>query len=222
MKLSFLNIAVTVVFISCVAFPQEREVENCLKKIEQGKSDSAKIVLKGLLKKYPDSPSALFLDGVLTTDGKDALTKYLLLVDKYPDSKYADAALFRIYSYYYALGLYSNADRYLQKLKTSYPESRYIKTADPNFQNKSDIPSKNIFTHTIQAGAFIDKDNAISLCAELDELGYETNMKERSLGGTSLYVIYVGKFQSEAEAEEVLAKINKDYKLEGRVVALKN
>ena len=54
------------------------------------------------------------------------------LIDKFPKSTYADAALYRIYSYYFALGLYNTADKNLNKLKKDYPESPYIKMAAAN------------------------------------------------------------------------------------------
>lgn len=220
MKRHFLHIIIVSFVFSCALFAQEKEVEDCLKKIELGKSDSSKVILKGLLKRYPLSASVLFLDGVLTADGKEALVKYLSVVDNNPDSKYADAALYRIYSYYYALGNYEKAKKYLQKLKTSYPKSPYIKTADPSYQNQID-DTKQSYTHTIQAGAFINKANAKELRTELEEEGYVTEMKEKSLGGTMLHIVYAGKFYSEKEAEEALAKINKDYRLDGRVIAVK-
>jgi len=100
------------------AFPiniiaQEVNIVSYLQQIENGKADEVKNDLIGLKEKYPDDPSVMFLEGVLTENGQKAVVIYQKVVDEYPDSKYADAALYRIYSYYYALGLYESANEKL-------------------------------------------------------------------------------------------------------------
>ena len=49
------------------------------------------------------------------------------VVNNYPQSKYADAAAFRIYSYYFACEMFPEAATWLRKLKKDYPASPYIK-----------------------------------------------------------------------------------------------
>ncbi len=89
----------------------------------------------------PDDPSVMFLDAVLKENGQEAVVIYQDIVDNHPKSKYADAALYRIFSYYYALGLYETAQEKLKQLKESYPTSPYIKVADQNLSalEKSDV-----------------------------------------------------------------------------------
>jgi tetratricopeptide (TPR) repeat protein len=130
-------------------------------------------ILQGFKSTAPNDPSVIFLDGVLTQNGDDALKKYSFVYEKYPKSRYADACLFRIFSYYYSLGYYKKAESYLTKLKTEYPASPYIKTADRTIpdedseinavadnkpEEKIDAP-KN-YKYTIQVGAFLNADNA--------------------------------------------------------------
>jgi cell division protein FtsN len=176
----------------------------------------------------------MFLEGVLTENGQDAVAIYSNVVNTYPLSKYADAALYRIYSYYFALGLYETAKGHLDKLKKNYPESPYIKIADRNIPSEdefSDIPVTNDKTtvtekkdikykYTIQAGAFSKLSNAQSLRDDFKDSGFFTEIKEKIVGGTAFHVVYVGQFNAEDEAKNFLQVINKEYKLEGRVVRI--
>jgi tetratricopeptide (TPR) repeat protein len=198
-------------------FGQEKEVEKSLLLIEQGKADSSRIALKSLLKKYPSSPSVIYLDAVCTEDGKNSLKKFTEVYDKFPSSKYADAALFRAYSYYYAAGNYEKADLLYKQLKKSYPHSEYIKNEEPALRYKTE-KNKTVYKCTIQAGAFINKSNALALKEDLEDAGYIVKIKEKSLAGAILNVVYAGQFINEKEAAAALLKINKDYKLSGRVV----
>ena len=96
-------------------YSQEVNIVPYLKAIENGNIGEAKEVLVDLKAKYPNDPSVMFLDGVLKENGQEALVIYQKIVDVYPDSKYADASLYRIFSYYYALGLYNTAREKLVK-----------------------------------------------------------------------------------------------------------
>jgi hypothetical protein len=108
------------------------DISDYLKKIESGKIEEVKEKLPLLKTKYPDDPSVLFLDGILTENGKTSISLFSTVVNNYPESRYADAAAFRIYSYYYALEMSHEADSWLKRLKKDYPSSPYIKIAEKN------------------------------------------------------------------------------------------
>ncbi|MBI5726237.1 MAG: SPOR domain-containing protein [Ignavibacteriales bacterium] len=97
---------------------------------ESGKADSVKSILQGLLRSYPDNAEYLFVDAVITEDGNAAFTKFGSIVKNYPASKYADAAQYRIYQYYFALGAYKKADSTQAVLKKNYPKSPYVPYAN--------------------------------------------------------------------------------------------
>ena len=113
-------------------FAQEVNIVNYLKEIERGNARKVEKELPQLKDKYPNDPSVLFLDAVLTTNGEEALRKYFKVYGEFPKSNYADAALYRIFSFYFSMGLYEKAHYYLEKLKKEYPDSPYIKYADRN------------------------------------------------------------------------------------------
>ncbi|RKY94953.1 MAG: hypothetical protein DRQ13_07650 [Ignavibacteriae bacterium] len=214
---------------------QDVNIVPYLQQIENGKADEVRNELIGLKEKYSDDPSVMFLEGVLTENGQKAVVIYQKVVDEYPESKYADAALYRIYSYYYALGLYESATEKLNKLITDYPNSSYIKIAKQNQlpvnpeitqEDKIGITQQNEdvgetdYKFTIQAGAFSNKENAESLQLKFEKSGIFSEIKDKLVAGTTFHVVYVGKFVTENDAESFLKTINDKFELSGRVIQI--
>ncbi len=102
------------------------DIENHLSRIEKGEADRVKSELPSLLLKYPNNPGVLYLQGVLTTDGTEAVRVYQSIVDNFPKSEWADDALNKVYQFYYAIGLYRTAEIKLNQLKTDYPQSKFV------------------------------------------------------------------------------------------------
>ncbi len=215
-------------------FSQEVDIVPYLKAIENGNVAEAKEALVDLKAKYPDDPSVMFLDGVLKENGQEAIIIYQDIVDNYPKSKYADAALYRIFSYYYALGLYESAREKLKQLKTSYPTSPYIQVADQNLSllEKSDDQetvtqteeikpkTEENYKFTIQAGAFTNLENANKLIGEFEGSGIYTQLADKVVAGTTFHVVYAGKFEKYEDAESFLQVVNSRYKVNGSIVSI--
>ncbi len=214
---------------------QDKEVIEQLKNIEKGNIAGAGEALKALKNKYPESPSVMFLDAVLKTGGDEALQIYKTIYEKYPKNTFADAALYRIFSYYYSIGLYKKAEETLSRLKAEYPSSPYIQAADRTIpeeldgeENKAKVPKdKPIKTipekteevkFTVQAGAFLNIQNAQQLVNNLEKDGYKSEIINKEVGGSILNVVLAGRFASEKEADAILLHIDKKYHLKGRVV----
>ncbi len=214
-------------------FPQDVDIIPYLKQIEAGNKIYVEEELPSLISRNPNSPSIMYLEGVLTEDGEKALVIFSRILDKYPKSKYADAALYRIFSYYYAGGEYYNAEKCLEELKSEYPASPYIKLADRNIpednqtslskeKSSNQLTEENVpkYKYTIQAGAFTKPSNASSLKNSFEDNGFFSEVKDKVVGGTTFHVVYVGKFEDRDEAENFLHVINSEFKLDGRVVEL--
>ena len=236
LKLNFFPFLILLfIFSSSVKlFSQEVDIVPYLKAIENGNIAEAKEALVDLKTKYPDDPSVMFLDGVLKENGQEAIVIYQDIVDNYPKSKYADAALYRIFSYYYALGLYESAREKLKLLKTSYPTSPYIQVADQNLSllEKSDIQetvtqteesklkSEENYKFTIQAGAFTNLENANKLIGEFEGSGIYTQLTDKIVAGTTFHVVYAGKFEKIEDAESFLQVVNSRYNVNGSIVSI--
>ncbi len=224
-------------FIAADLYAQETDIVPYLKKIESGNIEEAKEDLVKLKEKHPEDPSVMFLDGVLTENGQQAVVIYQIIVENYPQSKYADAALYRIYSYYYALGLYESAKEKLQLLKEKYPSSPYIKVAEQNTSSDNQLNTANDVTEeneeqtgqtvpevkyqfTIQAGAFAKIENAQNLKEELQASGILAHIGDKNVGGTTFHIVYAGQFVSYEDAENFLEVLNIKFNLTSRVVPI--
>jgi hypothetical protein len=232
MRYKIISAAVFFLFPAHYVFPQDVDISYYLKKIESGKKQEVLRSLPELKKQHPGSASVIYLDALLTEDGTEAVHKYLELSKKYPESNYADDALFRVYAYYYASGSYFAAREYLKRLKKKYPGSPYIKLAESSIperdetgalpdiekvsNNKQKVIKENL-KYTIQAGAFTHSDNATKLHKDFLLAGYFSEIKEKTVAGTSFKVVYVGQFKTEKEAAEFLNIINAKFRLSGRV-----
>ncbi len=104
----------------------EQEVRKRLDLIYSGQVDRVRTELPMLAQQYPNDPGVEYLDAVLTTDGTQAVRKFQTIVDVHPQSEWADDALYKVYQYYYSLGLYKTADQKMEQLKRQYPQSVYV------------------------------------------------------------------------------------------------
>lgn len=224
---NFIFFTALLIFFTEKSFSQEYNIVPLLKKVEEGKSSEVKEELQPLIKRNPGDPSLLFLSALLTEDGAKANDKYLKIVKTFPKSKYADAALFRIYSYYTAIGDDNEAALFHKKLKTEYPNSNYLSSlgkisAENSVANESKAgknAKRDNFQFTIQVGAFSSVKNAEVLKAELEDSGYKIELVEKNVAGTIFNVLYLGNFEDRKSAEKIVEKVNIDFQLNGRIVS---
>lgn len=198
-------------------YSQGNDIKDALINIEKGNIDKAVEFLK---KNYTDSdPSILFLDAVLTSDGKSALNKYINIFEKFPESRYADAALYRIFTYYYSIGAYNKAESYLNILKKRYPSSSYLRYTDRNMPDTTDEEEElKKYKYTVQAGAFLKKENAERLAGQLQMEGYECEIINREIGGSIFNIVLAGKFENEIESKPLLELLENKFNIKGRLV----
>ncbi len=221
-----------VVFFNSLIFAQNVNIEKYLNYIKNGNVKKARTALRMLKISNPGDPAVIYLDALLTENGKDALTKYRKVFTDFPDNKYADDALHKVFLYYYSLGYYKTAENYLQTLEKNYPNSPLIEKADFNIpdeitgavektgtvKNEND---RNAIKYTVQAGAFINKNNAVKLSNEFKNNGLSSGISKKNVGGIILNIVTVGKFSSKSDAEELIAILKKDYNINGRIKKVK-
>lgn len=181
----------------------------------------------------------MFLEGILTENGQQAVAIYNVIIQKYPRSRYADAALYRVYSYYYAIGMYGTAKEKLNQLQKNYPQSPYIEIAKKNIPEKDNeistpaegkdsvkteevadtsVEAPEEYSYTIQAGAFGVLANAETLSKSFKDYGYFTKIEDKPVGGTTFHIVYVGRFTTPDDAQKMLQLINSKFNLNGRVI----
>ena len=228
----FFVLIVNIIPFTADLYSQDADIVPYLKAIENGDLASAKEALTELKEKNPDDPSVMFLDAVLKENGQEAVVIYQDIVDNHPKSKYADASLYRIFSYYYALGLYDTSREKLNQLKSSYPTSPYIQVAEQNISTlekvddtKTETKVEEVKTNsdenykfTIQAGAFTNLDNAKKLISELESASIYSQLGEKVVGGTTFHIVYAGKFENREDAENFLQVLSSRYNINGSIV----
>lgn len=92
----------------------------------RGEVDEVTAALPVLKKQYPNSGSILYLTGLVTLDGDEAVEQYNRLVQLYPSNAYADDALLKIGEFLYSRGLYLQAAAQLRRIPLHYPRSELV------------------------------------------------------------------------------------------------
>ncbi|MFA4838215.1 MAG: SPOR domain-containing protein [Candidatus Neomarinimicrobiota bacterium] len=94
--------------------------------LESGQRDSVLRALPAIKAQFPDSPEALYLSGLVETDGEKALLIYKDVLSKYPDSQRADDAFLKVIEFIYTKGLYNKTIKYSRDMIRVYPNSELI------------------------------------------------------------------------------------------------
>lgn len=221
--------------------PTAEEVATAIQKLDAGRNDEVRNALPALSAKYPNDPGVIYLQGRLATDGIESVKAYQSIVDNNSKSEWADDALYRIYQYYFALGLYKTAELKMAQLKRDYPASSYINgkkldTLPATEEERVNLPTKEIATaetlsaptvvketetrepYVLQTGAFSTVANAEKQKNYLEEKGYAVEITNKVRGGKGLYLVWLGAFRTAEQAKSVSRQIMVKYKIKSIVV----
>jgi hypothetical protein len=227
MKIKILHITL---FFASSLIAQNVNIIPQLKKVESGEIESVKRDLVRLKQENQADPNIIFLEGVITEDGEKSQKLYEAVFTNFPNSQFADAALFRSFSYFYALGLYKKAEELKTQLQKEYPNSPYLKNADKNFPESDEmlvvdsspykIRTDTEFNFTVQAGAFGQYENANNLKLKLEKDKLQVKVSPKIVNNLQLHVVTIGKFIDRSDAEGLIETLQKNYSITGRIVKL--
>jgi cell division septation protein DedD len=122
---------------------QEDQVRESLKMVARGQLDAVKNKLPDLLAQYPNDPGVMLLHGVVIEDGWLALEKYRTVINKYPQSQWADDAYWRIVQFYAIAGDTAKAQRHLQEFRAEYPTSEFLAPATDVVRSATGLARKS-------------------------------------------------------------------------------
>ncbi len=231
-----LSVAVVVILLGAPLFSQstqsgQPDIQRRLELIEKGQGEAVKAELPTLMTMFQNHPGVLYLQAVLTTDGTEAAKVYQTIVDNFPKSEWADDALFKLYQYYYSIGLYKTADQKMEQLKRDFPYSTYA-ADQPVVEEPKVVPQeapavvtrpgkteKYSTVYTVQAGTFSVLQNAEELKARFERDGYTSTIFTIVNNGRKFHKVWVGEFQKQDEARRFSAEIEKKYNLQTIVVS---
>jgi tetratricopeptide (TPR) repeat protein len=210
----------------------EPDIQKRLELIEKGQGDVIKAELPNLMTNFQNHPGVLYLQAVLTTDGTEAAKIYQSIIDNFPRSEWADDALFKLYQYYYSIGLYKTADQKLEQLKRDYPSSTYAAdqkvVEEPKVVPPTEVPAKvsrpskgekSSVVYTVQAGTFSVLQNAEELKSRFEKDGYSSHIFTIVNNGKKFHKVWVGEFSKQEDAKRFSAQVKKKYHLETIVVS---
>ena len=201
-------------------------IEKRLEMIKNGQADEVKAELPALLTKYQNQPGVLYLQGVLTSDGTEAVKIFQSVVANFPKSEWADDALYRIYQYYYSIGLYRSAAQKYDQLKQNYPNSPYLaqgelhgvdREAEAAERPKS-VRESDSGTFAVQVGAFSTAENANKQKRYFRGLAQPVEILNKVKRGKSYYLVWIGSFKTYDEARKFAHEMKGRYKIETIVV----
>ncbi len=92
----------------------------------QGKVEEVFEALPQLYRQHPNDGTVLYLEGLITRDGDDAVEMFKRVASLYPSSPYAANALLKIGEFLYARGLYVQAAQYLKRIPVHHPRSDLV------------------------------------------------------------------------------------------------
>lgn len=218
----------------------EQDVRDRLDLINAGKSDQVRSELPALLNQYPNDAGVKYLDAYLTINGDQAVKKYQFIVDQFPKSEWADDALYKVYQYYYAVGLYKTADAKMIQLNEQYPTSIYatravkaeekiaspivvpekqeVRQEQPAVESKSEtvaLPSNEVGKFVVQVGVFSQENKAQEESQRYaGVVGRQAIVFSKESGGKTVFAIGFEGFQTEQSAREFGAELKSKYNID--------
>jgi tetratricopeptide (TPR) repeat protein len=201
-------------------------IESRLEMIKDGRADEVKAELPSLITTRQNDPGVLYLQGVLTGDGSQAVKIFQSVVDNFPRSGWADDALYRTYQYYYSIGSYKTAAQKYEKLRQAYPSSPYLTREVPrSIHREADAVERPRSTggseggtFAAQVGAFSTAENASKQKRFFRNVGYPVEILNKVKRGKSYYLVWIGNFKSYDEARKFRNEMRGRYKIEPIVV----
>ena len=236
--------------ISTLAFAQmsEQDVRTKLDIIFAGNADQVRSELPALEKQYPNDAGTAYLRAVLTTDGAVAMKQYQEIVDTYPHSDWADDALYKVYQYFYSIGLYKTADAKMALLKERYPSSIYVVDTTTKLpapviptivkkettvqaphnniqptkdvqQETSPIPRSETGKFAVQIGVYSVEEKAKHQAEKISAtVGRQATVNLKQSGEKTFFAITFEGFATEQDARNFMSEIKMKYALDSYFV----
>ena len=161
-----------------------------------------------------------------------ARKQFLELIETYAHSSYVDEAMYFAAACLDASGNNESATSELKNLIRQHPDSRFAGLAKEDLQ-ESDSHSANggslnkqsalKMDHpngafSLQIGAFSQVNNALNLKNYCLKLGFPAEIREKDEGSSKMYLVWLGGFESKAEAERFGEVFKKEHGKPYRVV----
>ena len=237
-----LCVLITLATLSLPLYAQDTlDIAPYLERIESGDVQDVREEVSDLVERRPEDPGVRYLQGLVTEDGTDAVRVFQGLVDKHPRSEWADDALFRVYQFYYSIGLYRTSDLKWAQLQKDYPGSPYLSEGKGGGKGMESAPVESSPApaaagstggvgvvppgenrsgqFALQVGAYSARENAEKQKFFFEDQGYPVEVINRVRDSRSLFLVIVGNFLTYDDAKSRIGEIRKKYGVESFVVS---
>ena len=229
MKTLSLTLLLCLAALSAAAQNIDQNVNALLVQVDKGEMYKVRQEMPALLSKYPNHPGLLYVQARITTNGAEAVKIYQSIVDNYPKSEWADDALYRVYQFYYALGLYRTAELKMAQLQKEYPRSPYAGKTAAATQNLPEEQKPAVGTpaapagtgdtpFALQVGAYSLRENAEKQKLFFEDQGEKVEVINRVRDNRSLFLVLVGRYRTADDARIAAEQIRTRHNIEARVV----
>jgi SPOR domain/Tetratricopeptide repeat len=119
--------------VSSASAQDDPRLRDALRLAQEGGSDSARVVVSGLLRVTPPTdtiyPQMVYTMGLVSRSVEDMRRNYTRVAVEFTNSAWADDALYRLGLLDYAAGNVAGAVRQMERIRSDYPDSPLIPTA---------------------------------------------------------------------------------------------
>jgi hypothetical protein len=195
----------------------ERKITEYVRLVSEGKSELVGNRLQELERKIPRAAGIIYLEGLIATNGDEAIRCFRVIADSFPRSDWADDALARLFEYNQSTGNYAEAEQNFNRIKSEYPKSTYITSNYLHNVRFSEPPQTEHGgnEYAVQIGAFSLKENAEKLYGRFRNEGYKVDIYENLLDGKNLlYLVWIGSYTTLEDAQRIQAELKKKYNYE--------
>ena len=215
---------------------QDEQVRELMGLIAKGRTDEVKKELPMLQKEYPSAPGVMLLGAVLSDDAHKAFKTYRDIVDKHPDSEWADDSYWRIVQFYAVTGDLVKAREVLEEYTEKHPDSEFLIPAHDivlmseqlanKDQPKDTVSSSSSTTGKIeikvdssenseegpfglQVSIFKSRSSAEAEMKNYIDKRIETSIIEKKVNGVKMYAVVIGDYSTKEKAEAAKEFIKK-------------
>lgn len=190
-----ISILIGVFYFSCISlFSQDKVVSEYLQQYAQGKMNEVRSALPDLLVEYPNDPGVKLLLAVVLEDADKAVDIYKEIVQKFPESQWADDAYWRLIQYYAVKNDVEKAEYELDNFRKRYPTSDFLTPATDVVRTAKSVT--NAKSKEVAVTPKID----VSANSKTEVKSVEKQVDVKTLGPTT-YGLQVGLYSSLQAAE---------------------
>lgn len=218
---------------------QSATINKYLQWVADGRMNDVKKKMPELTAEFSGEPGVILLQGIVLDNAQDAIPYYKKVLDNFPNTEWAQHALWRMIQYYSIVSDTASANKLLARFRIKYPTSPFLAAAteavrfsvsDAKFNNREKYhnPDSKVQEkaqevvnemaqndnakqkYGLQVGIYSNKAAADSEKARFIKTArMRTEVVEKLLNGEKKYAVVIGNYDSEEQATKAKTLVDK-------------